>query len=220
MHWVVGLLIGTVLGSFVTGPFHRYALRKAGLGSAARPEVPGWLVGIVERTGFTVLVGLMGAIASAAVVPWLALKLATGWNHAENKGTEARERAFAALLAGFVSMFFAVVGGLVCHDGLTQAWLQPSVGASKLTAVTLTQIGFMLEVPGVLILFIRGPLTPSFDAGESLDVEDRTPLADGRAVTDRNADNAQAKRAHQREARIGLGLVGAGLLAQFAATLV
>jgi hypothetical protein len=73
----------------------------------------------VERLFFTVLVGLEVPGAPAAMIGWLALKLATDWNHPDWKEkAAAREFAASALLGGLVSMLFALIGGLICAGKL------------------------------------------------------------------------------------------------------
>jgi hypothetical protein len=53
------------------------------------------------------------------MVGWLALKMATNWNHPDWKQKpSARSFAFSALLGGLVSMLFALIGGLVCAGTL------------------------------------------------------------------------------------------------------
>ena len=54
------------------------------------------------------------------MIGWLALKLATNWNHPDWKEKpNARTFALSALLGGLVSMFFALLGGLVCARTLS-----------------------------------------------------------------------------------------------------
>jgi len=124
-QWIIGLLFSLVVGGIVTWLFLK--VLRGWLGSAKMPQlsgsgkgVPPWLTGGVERLFFTVLVGLEISGAPAAMIGWLALKLATNWNHPDWKDKpEARAFAFSALLGGLVSMFFALLGGLVCANKLS-----------------------------------------------------------------------------------------------------
>lgn len=54
--------------------------------------------------------------APIAMIGWLTLKMITNWNR---PGQERDDRqvgaAFAALLAGLLSMFFAAAGGVICR---------------------------------------------------------------------------------------------------------
>lgn len=82
-------------------------------GGTGKP-VPGWLTGIIERLFFMIVVAVNVAAAPSAMIGWLALKLATNWNHPDWKDTpDARTHAFCALLAGLISMMFAMAGGLL-----------------------------------------------------------------------------------------------------------
>ena len=121
MNWIVGLSISLALGALCTWAFLKLLRKYVGLPQKAKEgaSVPAWLTGVVERLFFAVLVGLNVAGAPAAMVAWLALKLATNWNHPDWKDKpEARSYAFSALLAGLVSMLFALLGGLVCAGKL------------------------------------------------------------------------------------------------------
>ena len=119
-EWIVGLLFSLIGGAAFTWAFLK-ALRSW-LGTPVKPKlprgsrgVPSWLTGVTERLFFTVLVGLEVSGAPTAMIGWLALKLATNWNHPDWKDKpNARSFALSALLAGLVSMLFALVGGLIC----------------------------------------------------------------------------------------------------------
>lgn len=123
-HWVLGMGLSIIGGAAGTWAF-LWLLRRS-LSLPAKPEltagarrVPPWLTGAVERTFFTVLVGLEVAGTPTAMIGWLALKLATNWNHPEWKDQpNARTFALTALLGGLVSMFFALIGGMVCAGAL------------------------------------------------------------------------------------------------------
>lgn len=79
---------------------------------SAVPRVPSWLTGAVERFFFTLLVAYDVSGTGPAMVGWLALKFATNWNHPDwAKYPQARPFAFSALLAGLLSMLFALLGG-------------------------------------------------------------------------------------------------------------
>ena len=125
MQWITGLLFSVLVGGIVTWLFLKVLRSSLGTPDKARisgggARVPPWLTGAVERLFFTVLVGLEVSGAPAAMIGWLALKLATNWNHPDWKDKpDARTFAFSALLAGLVSMLFALLGGLVCARKLS-----------------------------------------------------------------------------------------------------
>lgn len=117
-HWIIGLFISLVVGQLVTWMFLKLlrswlAIDKTLISSDGR-HVPAWLTGTVERLFFTVLVCFDVGVISPAIMGWLALKLATNFNHPVwNKEPRMRTLALSALLAGLVSMLFAFLGGLV-----------------------------------------------------------------------------------------------------------
>jgi len=123
--WLIGLFFSLVVGSIVT-PLFLKGLRRW-LGTLPKPrlsngskEVPAWIIGVLERLFFTVLIGLDVSGAPTAMVGWLALKMATNWNHpAWKEKPDMRAFALSALLGGLVSMFFALLGGLVCARRLS-----------------------------------------------------------------------------------------------------
>lgn len=116
MQWIIGLVFSLVVGGFVTALFLRAIRRALGdMPQLSRTGIPAWLTGGIERLFFTVLVGLNVSGFPTAMVGWLALKLATDWNHPDwKKKSAAREFAVSALLGGLVSMLFALIGGLIC----------------------------------------------------------------------------------------------------------
>lgn len=117
MHWIAGLAFSLVVGHLVTSHFLSLLRKKLELDSLpkGRRRISPSLTGAIERLFFTVLIGFDMSGASAAMIAWLALKLATNWNHLDWKGNpDARTRALSALLAGLVSMLFALIGGVIC----------------------------------------------------------------------------------------------------------
>lgn len=120
--WVYGLLVSVIAGGVAAHIFLDLLRRWLGLERKKPGSVSPWLTGAVERLFFTVLIGVVGLQPGfpAAMVGWLALKLATNWNHPQDYKRNPKRRAytFSALLAGLISMLFAALGGLVCHGDL------------------------------------------------------------------------------------------------------
>jgi hypothetical protein len=79
---------------------------------------------------------------------------------------------------------------------------------------SLTIIGLVLGIMGVVILFKWGPPQPSFERGASIGLEDDTKLSNGKTVTENNADLAALEKCHKLRSKIGLGLVGLGFVFQ------
>ena len=124
-EWTIGLVFSLVVGGITTWLFLK--VLRLWLGIPPKPRlsdgskgVPPWLTGATERFFFTVLIGFNVPGAPTAMIGWLALKLATNWNHPDWKEKpNARTFALSALLGGLVSMFFALLGGLVCARTLS-----------------------------------------------------------------------------------------------------
>ena len=135
--WALGLLVSLVVGHFVTKTF----LKKLRLQVGCSDEIwncfvrkydkqaqgdtsenfdvkftSGKLQGIIERVVFTAFVAFDLSGTVVAMMGWLAVKMVTNLNRGDlPKGEMTRQRAMTGLLGGMVSMFFALVGGLLCR---------------------------------------------------------------------------------------------------------
>lgn len=120
MTWILGLGFSLLVGHFAVEHFLRRLRKYMALGDKpALPDplkrVPPWLTGGLERLFFTLLVAFNVSGTPAAMVGWLALKLATNWNHPDFKdNSQARSFAFSGLVAGLLSMSVALIGGRIC----------------------------------------------------------------------------------------------------------
>jgi hypothetical protein len=121
MTWILGLGFSLIAGHFAVEFFLSQLRKYMGLGdkpplTQSYRGVPPWLTGGLERVFFTFLVAFEVTGTPAAMIGWLALKLATNWNHPDYKDNRSEERAvaFSALVAGLVSMLFALLGGQIC----------------------------------------------------------------------------------------------------------
>lgn len=121
MVWLIGLGGSAFGGALAVGLTLRVLRwwsktgRKESLSEKASVRgVPGWATGVIERCFFTMLVALDAQGVPGTMMGWLAIKLATNWNHPNwNRDKPAVWRAFAftALLAGLVSMGIAYFAG-------------------------------------------------------------------------------------------------------------
>ena len=87
--------------------------------------VPGWLVGLIERLFFTLIIafGISGAAISMAA--WITVKMASTWKRlARENNPWTGPFALSSLLGNLVSMLFALIGGLVCREQNWQAIIQ------------------------------------------------------------------------------------------------
>lgn len=120
--WFTGLLFSLVVGGLVTWLFLKILRRSLCISPLFddRKRVPPWLTGATERLFFTLLIGLGVEGITGPMIGWLALKLATNWNHPDWKDKpNARTFALSALLAGLISMLFAYIGGLLCASKIS-----------------------------------------------------------------------------------------------------
>jgi hypothetical protein len=87
-----------------------------------------------------------------------------------------------------------------------------------MTATAWNQIGLLLGMAGVVMIFVWGPPQPRLEEGVGLGLEDGTPLADGRTVAEYNRDVRRLRLRHMVRSRVGLALIGIGFLCQLVAT--
>ncbi len=116
-RWIIGLVFSLGIGWLVTGIFLRRLRAFIGLPTqgdveSGIREIPPWLVGLIERLFFTLLVAFGVSGTAVAMMVWITLKMATNWNRPGEENPVPL--AFSALLADLVSMLFALIGGLIC----------------------------------------------------------------------------------------------------------
>lgn len=80
------------------------------------------ITGTIERLFFTILVAFDVSGTATAMVVWISVKMATDWLVVLKDGKEAwqRQLAFSALLGSMISLFFALIGGLIFGKGVTK----------------------------------------------------------------------------------------------------
>ena len=128
--WLIGLLVSLLIGHLVTDIFlNRLRLhikRKADQrheteifnSIMSEPlDAPNWLIGLTERTFFTILVSFNVPATAIAMITWIAVKMVYNWGVLvrENSTVTHRSLAFSALLGNISSMFFAALGGIICR---------------------------------------------------------------------------------------------------------
>lgn len=89
----------------------------------SRPDrFPAWVIGIIERSFFMLIVAFSISGAATAMIGWLALKLASNWNRPGWKSNDKENQsnlianAFTTIMAGMVSMTFSLIGGLLISN--------------------------------------------------------------------------------------------------------
>lgn len=133
LRWFFGLGIFALgIGWLFTSIFLKVVRRFVSSKAAERREtkrygeimipldVPSWLVGLIERTFFTILVAFNMSATSVAMVGWVTVKMLYNWNILlrEREDITIRSLAFSALLGNVVSMLFALIGGLICRGSI------------------------------------------------------------------------------------------------------
>ena len=131
--WVLGLAFSLLLG-LLTGPLldliRGRILQKARKKGEVIDDkdaklyleslyVSSKLVGSIERLFFTILVAFNVSGTATAMIVWISVKMATDWQRIlkPDGGLGIRSLAFTALLGSMISLFFAVIGGLICRLG-------------------------------------------------------------------------------------------------------
>jgi hypothetical protein len=122
-RWTLGLSFSVFIGAALIRLFF-YILEKLWLGPTPkdRNHIPAWLTGMVERLFFTVLVGGSSDPSNVPVLMfgWIGAKLAANWSNPRFQPyPKARAFTIRALLAGLLSMLFALIGGWMARSPQT-----------------------------------------------------------------------------------------------------
>ncbi|MGE0357780.1 MAG: hypothetical protein AB7P08_12830 [Burkholderiales bacterium] len=116
--WVNGLSFAVIAGGLFVPLIHALITKAAKLPDKD-DGLPSWIVGLVERITFCVLVGISAQGVATAMIGWLGLKIAANWGHKSNEETPlVRTRAFCAITTGMVSLLFAAIGGVIAGGKL------------------------------------------------------------------------------------------------------
>lgn len=119
VRWVIGLLVSLALGGLVTGWFLGRLRSYLKIARPAGRDVPNWLIGLSERAFFTVVVAFGVSGAAFAMIGWITLKIVPNWELYVKHGATHKALAWSSILASLCSMFFALIGGLICRG---QIW--------------------------------------------------------------------------------------------------
>ncbi|WP_126453446.1 hypothetical protein [Sulfuriflexus mobilis] len=115
-------LIGGGIGAWLFLKLLRKWMRltKEAEENSGSRAVPSWITGVIERFFFTLLVHFQLPGVPAAMLIWLTLKMVTNWNSPLRKEADKNHTrlAFSALLAGLISLGFAVYGGLISRGDI------------------------------------------------------------------------------------------------------
>ncbi len=118
-RWTIVLILSLPVGGYFAALFVRelraYLTKKYGVTveDEGKAEIPARLTSFIEQLFFTVAVASDMSGAAPAMVAWVALKMATGWNFVTSEKPYDRAFALSGLLGTTVSLFFAMVAGLL-----------------------------------------------------------------------------------------------------------
>jgi hypothetical protein len=129
--WILGPVVALVLGhlwatSFLKVMRNRIYYRAVKNKEEIEPvftfslPVPATVLGVIERIFFGALVAFDISATGAAMVTWILVKMATDWNRilAQKGESGPRALAFTSLSASMISLFFALIGGLICRTAI------------------------------------------------------------------------------------------------------
>ena len=124
-NFAIGFTISLVGGGVAAWLFLKILRRWMNLSKDESPDeptraVPSWLTGGIERLFFSLLIYFQFSGVPAAMLIWLTLKMVTNWNSPIREDADAKHirLAFSALLAGLVSLGFAVIGGVIARGSV------------------------------------------------------------------------------------------------------
>ena len=117
-RWAVGLGVSLLVGGFVTEWFLNRMRSHLDIPPPVGRVVPRELIGVSERLFFTFVVAFDVSGAAIAMIGWMTLKLVPNWELWVKHGATNKPLAISSLLGSLCSMFFALLGGLVCRGDI------------------------------------------------------------------------------------------------------
>jgi len=88
-----------------------------------RHSLQPFLIGVFERTFFTVLIAFEVPAVGAALILWITAKMIAGWSRYTKDTIKSRVWAFNALLCSLISLLFAVLGGSIINCDILLSFL-------------------------------------------------------------------------------------------------
>ena len=114
--WSRGLFFSLICGHLITyfsNELIRYKYVKY-KDPNERNGIPGWLIGFIERTFFTMLVSFEVSGTAVAMLVWTTLKVTPKIEYFHHRISYEKLMAiFASFLVSLISMMCALIGGLL-----------------------------------------------------------------------------------------------------------
>ena len=123
ISWIIGLSVALILGDLVPRVAVWAMRRHINFTEPKYPGISVLVTGTVERLFFVVAVAFNLSGVIVAMIGWIGVKMAAHWG-ARTVASEqqAADSIYAirisALLAGILSLFCAMVGGLICAGAI------------------------------------------------------------------------------------------------------
>ncbi len=117
-RWIVGLFVALLVGAGVTGWFLTGVRSYLKIAKPSGRDVPSWLIGVTERLFFAIIVAFGVSGAAVAMVLWIMIKIVPNWELYVKHGPANKPLVWTSLLASLCSMFFALLGGLICSGAI------------------------------------------------------------------------------------------------------
>jgi hypothetical protein len=123
ISWIIGLSVALILGDLVPRVVLWAMRRRINFRRPTYPGIPVLVTGTIERLFFLVAVAFNLSGVIVAMIGWIGVKMAAHWGaRQEANEQQAVDSIYAvrisAILAGILSLFFAMVGGLICAGAI------------------------------------------------------------------------------------------------------
>lgn len=130
INWTIGMvgvswILGSIIAWVVWQTLHNYfdrTVREKGWDidewSRERINIYPFIIGLLERTLFTILIAFKVPGVAAGMMIWAGLKMSTGWGRISGGKAVHRMLAFTGLIASMTSLSIAVIGGLIANGSI------------------------------------------------------------------------------------------------------
>lgn len=116
LAWIIGLVVSLLIGHFLTDYSLKYIRKKYSIFKYPDNEktlIPAYLTGLIERFFFTFIVAFDVSGTAIAMLVWMTLKLTRNLEILKEVDREKNESIYSGILGSMISLFFALIGGLI-----------------------------------------------------------------------------------------------------------